>query len=194
MAVVAGGGESGRRVVRIKSGFEVAGVAGIAFRRHRLKLACSRALVAGIAIHCRVCPGKRKTVVVLLDLRDRNLPAAHRVALLAVGAQSPAVNVCVTVLTSLSDIREDRLDVTLDASYRRVHAAQRILRLIVIEFRNRTNRLPCGRCMAILTRDVQISVGTVRAFIGLPQNASRNSGKRQQQYKNELTCAPSPKH
>ena len=162
VATVARSGELGADVVGIGRPRKIRRVAGIALRRHRLKLAVGRALMAGIAVDCGVRSGQREPVIVLLDLLNRNLPAAHRVALLAIRSQLPLMNVCVAVLTSLSDVGEHGLHVTLDAGHRLVHAAQWVSCLIVIEFWNRTDRFPSSSCMAVLTRNVQISVRTVR--------------------------------
>ena len=102
------------------------------------------------------------------------------------------MNVRVTVLASLSDVAEYHLDVTLDAGDRLVHAAQRISRLIVIEFRNRANRFPprCG--VAVLTRQVEISVWTVRTCGILRLRTSGRSGKCQEQHGDQIEPAPRP--
>jgi hypothetical protein len=73
------------------------------------------------------------------------------------------VDVGVAILTALSDIGEYRPDVTSGAGDGGVHAAQRIFRLVMIEFRNGADRLPCIRRVAVLAGDLQISVWTVRA-------------------------------
>ena len=163
VATVARSGELGADVVGIGRPREIRRVARIALRGHRLKLAIGRALMAGVAVDCGVRPGQREPVIVLLDLLNRNLPAAHRVALLAIRSQLPLMNISVAVLTSLSDVGEHGLHVALNAGHGLVHAAQRVSRLIVIEFRNRTDRFPSGSGMTVLTRNVQISVRTVRA-------------------------------
>ena len=119
--------------------------------------------MAGVAIHRGVRSGQRKAVVVLLDLLNRNLPSANRVALLAIGSQLPPVNIRVAVLASLPNVGEHRLYVALGAGHRLVHAAQRISRLIVIEFGNGADRLPSARGVAVLARNVQIAVRAVRA-------------------------------
>jgi len=98
-------------------------VAGIALSRHCLKLAASRAFVARVAVHGRVRSGKREAIVMLLDLIHRYLPASHRVALLAVRSQLPAVNVGMAILAALPDIRKHRLHMALHAGHRLVHAA-----------------------------------------------------------------------
>lgn len=172
------GGEMRGDVVGIRAPLEICGVTGIALRGHRLKLTLSRAFVAGVACHGRVGSCQRKAVIVLLDLLNRNLPSADRVALLAIRSQLPLVNVRVTVLASLSDAAEYHLDVTLDAAYRLVHAAQRISRLVVIEFRDRADRLPPRRGVAVLTRQVQIPVRAACDRGILRLRLSGNSGNR----------------
>jgi hypothetical protein len=79
-----------------------------------------------------MCTGQWKAIVVLLDLLDRYLPAAHAMALLAIRSELPLVYVGVAVLAPLSDIREDGLHVTLDARYGLMHPPQRVSSLIVV--------------------------------------------------------------
>lgn len=79
-----GGGEFCGDVVGIGGRLEISRVAGITLSGHRLEMAGGRTLVAGIAIHGGVPASQRKTVVVLLNLLHRNLPASDRVALLTV--------------------------------------------------------------------------------------------------------------
>lgn len=104
------------------------------------------------------------------------------------------MNVRVTVLASLSDVAEYHLDVTLDAGYRLVHAAQRIARLIVIEFRDRTDGPPSGRGVAVLTGNIQTSVRTVRTTGCLRLRASRDSGNAEEQHRHQTKQPPRPKH
>lgn len=138
-------------------------MAGVALRRQPDILAARRAFMARIAIHCGVRSGQRKSIVMLLDLSDRNLPALHGVALLAVGSHLPPVNVSVAILAALPHIREYRFRVTLRAGHRLVHAAQRILRVIMIELRNRADGPPPVGSVAVLAWNIQASVRTVRA-------------------------------
>src|SRR5215472_1697113 len=100
-------------------------------------------------------------------------------ALLAVCSQLSLVDVGVAILAVLSDIGEHWPDVTFGARNRCVHVPKRVLRLIMIEFRNSANRLPGFRCVAILAGDLQISVGTVRASRDLCQSDAGCSGKHQ---------------
>ena len=162
VATLTRGGKLGGDVVWIGGLLEVRRVAGIARRRHRLKLAIGRALMTGVAVDGGVRPGQREPVIVLLDLLDRHLPTANRVALFAVRSQLPLVNVRMAVLAALPDAGEHGLYVTLNAGHRLVHAAQRVSCLIVIEFWNRTDRFPPGSGVTVLTRHVQISVRAVR--------------------------------
>ena len=151
------------RVVRIGGRQVVGGMAGVAIRRHRLELACGGALVTGIAIHRRMCSGKREAVVVLSNLRDRDLPSAYRMTLLAVRTQLSAMNVGVAVLASLSDIGKHRFDVALRATDGLMHAPQGIVRLVVIELRNCANGFPRARGVAVLARSAQISMRAMRS-------------------------------
>jgi len=136
--------------------------------------------VAGIAIHRGMRSSQGEAVVVLLDLLDRDLPAADRVTLLAIRSELSFVDVGVAVLATLSDVGEDRLDVALHTSDGLVHAAQRISRCVVIKLRDRANRLPSVWGVAVLTGNVQIAVRTVRSS-GLRVRACRACGKCQQQ-------------
>ena len=163
VATVTRSGESGGQVVRIGGLLEVGCMARVTLRRHCDELAVGHAFMAGIAVHGRVRSGQRKAIVVLLDLLDRDLPSADRVALLAVRAQLPLVNVGVAILAALSNVSENRPDVTFSATHRLMHAAQRIFCLVVIEFRNSSDRFPCARRVAVLTRNAQVAVWTMRS-------------------------------
>ena len=100
VALLAGSRVSEGDVVRSLRLLEVRFMAGNARRGHGLELTVGRVLMAGIAIDCRVGPGQRETIVVLLDLLDRYSPATHAVALLAIRAQLAPVNVGVAVLAA----------------------------------------------------------------------------------------------
>jgi hypothetical protein len=128
-------------------------VAGGAGRRQALELAHRRALVAIFALHRGVRAEQRKTILVILDLLYRNIPAQHGVALRAIRAHLPLVNVRVAFFTILAYIGEYRLDVALRALHFFVHAPQRITRLVVIEFGNRANGLPACGGVTVLARN-----------------------------------------
>ena len=94
-----------------------------------------------------------------------DIPALHRVALLAVGAHLPPVNIGVAVGAILPDIRKHRLHVALHAFHLLVHAAQRITGLVVIEFRHCFHRAPAGGRVAIFAGDVQWTVWVAAGFL-----------------------------
>jgi hypothetical protein len=122
------------------------------------------------------------------------LPAAHGVALFAVRPQLPPVNVRVAVLASLSYICENWLDVALDASDPLVHAAERVARLIVIEFRDRADRPPSLGGVTVLAGYIQIPVRAVRTSGFLCLRNCRKSGKGETQHSNETKDPPPTKH
>ena len=87
-----------------------------------MKPAASGSFVTGVAVHSRVRSGKREAIVMLLDLLHADLPSLDRVALLAVRSQLPPVDIGMTILAALPDIRKHRLHVALHAGHRQVHA------------------------------------------------------------------------
>ena len=89
----------------------------------------------------------------ILHLLNGNIPALHRVALRAIRAHLPLVNVRVALFTILADIGEHRLDVALRAFHFFVQASQRITRPVVIEFWNRANGLPARGRVTVLARN-----------------------------------------
>lgn len=135
--------------------------------------------------------GERESVVMLLDLLHRNLPAANGVARLTIGSQLAPVNVRVAILTALPDIAEDRLHVTLHASHRLVHPSQRIPRLVVVEFRYGTDRPPSICRVAVLARNVEVPMRATRYIRSLPPRRARTGRTRDQSHCNEPEYAPS---
>ena len=83
------------------------------------------------------------------------------------------------ILTALSNIGEYEPDMTLGARNGGVHAAQRIFRLVVIEFRNGADRFPriCG--VAVLASQVQIAVWTTRSSWTLGTGHTKSPDQRQ---------------
>ena len=160
VAGVAGGRELCADVIRIRSLLVVPQVAGSAGRRQAQELAHCSALVAVLALHRGVRAEQRKAILVILYPLDGNFPAPHGMALRAIRAHLPLVNVRVALFTILAHICEHRLEVALRALNFLVHLAQRIAGLVVIEFRNRTNGAPARSGVAILARNGQRSVRT----------------------------------
>jgi hypothetical protein len=107
-----------------------------------LKLTYRRAFVAIFALHRGVSSQKRKTILVIFHNLNVNIPASNSVALGAVRAHLPPVNVVVAVLAILTDVRKDWLGVALQARHFFVHAAKRILGVVVIELRHGLDGTP----------------------------------------------------
>ena len=80
-------------------------------------------------------------------------------ALLAVRAHLPLVNVRVAIRALRSHIAKDRLGVALRAANAFVHAAQRIFRCVVIEFRNCSDGLPSTQGVTVLAWNAEASMG-----------------------------------
>ena len=161
---------------------EILLMARITGRREALKLADGRALVALVAIECCVRADQWEAVEMLVDLLDRNIPALHRVALLAVCSHLPLVDVGVAIGALRTHIREDGLGMALRAAHAFVHAAQRIFRGVVIELRNSPDGLPPAQGVTVLAGNAEASVraarrrGRLRLAAGkLPARQNRHS-------------------
>ena len=168
-------------------------VARVARSRHGLETAVGAILMAGIAVHGCVSTRQREAIVVLLNVFNSDGPSADGMTLLAIRTQLPLVNISVAVLALLTNAREDHLDVALNAGHPSVHAAQRIASLIMVELGNSADRLPTIRGMAVLARNGQIAVRTMRAFRDLRTRSSQESGKRKNQNEKyfQFRCDPS---
>jgi len=182
VAGLAGRGEVCGRVIGISGLLKIAQVAGHTGRRQSLELANGCALVALLARHGGVSAEEGKAILVILDLLHGNLPAQHRVALRAVGAEFTAVNIGVAIGAILSDVGENRPGVALRAFHFFVHATERVAGFIVIEFRDRPDGPPSGGSMAIFARYRQ---WTVRTSGGLPLRESQWSQAREREEKPE---------
>ena len=141
-------------------------------------LAHGGAFVALLAGHSRVHSEKRKAVLVILDLLRGNLPPEHGVALRAVRAHLPPVNVVVAVLAILAGVGKDRLGVALKARHFFVHAAKRILGVVVIELRHGLDGTPTRREVTILARNGKWPVRTTGC---LPLRGKRSACGRPRQ-------------
>ena len=105
---------------------------------------------------------QRKTVLVLLHGLQRDLPAFYRVALLALRAELPAVDVGMAVRALRAHVGEHQARMTQAALHGFVHAAQWITRLVVVEFREIADGLPAREGVAILAGLVQRAVRAAR--------------------------------
>lgn len=165
-----------RLVRRIRGVLPILQVAGIALCRQSEINARRRALVAFRAIYRGMCPQKRESVLVILQLLRCHIPALNRVALCAVRSELPPVDVSVAVRAILAHIRENWLYVAQSASHLLVHPAQWVRGLVVIEFRCGLDRSPARRGVAILARNRQRSMGIPRGLILCTRNWASGHG------------------
>jgi len=108
---------------------------------------------------------QREPVEVLLYRLNRYLPSEYCMALGAVRAELSAMDVRVAIGAVLAHVGENRLGVASGAGHFFVHAAKRVARAVMVEFRNGANRGPTGVGVAIFTGNVE---GTVRTSARLP--------------------------
>ena len=135
-----------------------------------------------VAIHHRVCTGQRKAVLVILNCADIRFPALHVMTGLADRAHLAAMNIRMAIRALRSNIRENRFRMALRAGHIRMHAPQRILCLIVIEFGDRADRLPSRLRVTVLTGNSQGTVRTPRAIArrASPSGRSGHHGRQPQ--------------
>lgn len=169
--MIDGGGPRILRVARITRG------------RQSYKLSDGRALVTVGAFRHRVRPYQRKPVGVVLDFLRGYLPALHRVASFAVGAELTHVNVGVAIGAMRTHVLEHHRRVALRTAYLLVHAAQRIRCLVVIELGHCPDWLPAGVRMTVLARPdggaMRIDHLGPRALSGLRNRSRpRSRGRR----------------
>ena len=86
-------------------------------------------------------------------------------ALGAIGAELPTVNVGVTIGAVLSNVGKNRPGVASGAGHFFVHSAQRVPRAVMIEFRNGADRNPTGAGVTIFAGNRERPVW---AAAGLP--------------------------
>jgi len=140
--------------------------------------------MAVLALHRGVSAEKREAILVILDLLYGIVPTKNRVALRAVRAHFALVNIGVAILTILAHICEYRFYVALRALHFLVHAAQWIVRFVVIEFRDRANRPPARSGVAVLAGNGERSVRTAS---GLPLRCGRRSARRRRREEQQPT-------
>ncbi len=135
-------------------------MACIALDRKPLELPYRLAFVAVGAVQAGVAAYQGKPIVVFSHPLKNDTPALYGVALFAVGPHLTAMDVGMAISAVCARIREHRLGMALSAGHSLVQAAQWEFRLVVIELRNRTDRLPPDRGVAVLTGDIQVAVRT----------------------------------
>lgn len=140
--------------------------------------------MAGVALNCRMGPQQGKPVVVVLNRLDGNVPALHRVTLLAARAHLPAMDVGMAIRALSADVREYHLGVALSAGHAFVHPPQGVTRFVVIKFRDSSNWLPSQSGMAILAGHVEAAM-RASGLDGPLRLSTGRSWQRCQQGKNQ---------
>ena len=123
VALLARGGETAGYVIGASGLLVIVRVARVTLGWQSLELPRCGILVAGSTVQRGVRADQRKTILVLVDLLHRDLPALHRVALFARGAELTLVDVGVAVCALCADVGENWFDVTLSTSHPFMHAA-----------------------------------------------------------------------
>ena len=119
----AAGGKARGQVVGTGGLLESLGVAGVAIRRHGCEIAQRAVFVARLAVQRGMSADERKTVVMVLNRFQRDVPSIYRVTLFAAGSHAGAVNISMTVSALAADIGEHWFDVALRTHDALVHAA-----------------------------------------------------------------------
>ena len=155
-------------MIRVLRLLEIIHVTARALRRQSLPVERAHRphLVARIAIHHRVRPNQRETILVLIDVVDRNLPASIAVASVTLRGVPPPVDIGVAVLALVVRLGEDQVGMAIRAADFRMHPAQRKTCLAVIKLGNRSNRCPSLGRVAILARNIQGPMWTVGFLLG----------------------------
>jgi hypothetical protein len=102
---------------------------------------------------------------VFFYLLNRDVPALNGMTLRAIRSHLSLVDVIMTILAILADIRKNRFYVALHALNLFVHAAQRIPCFIVVKLRNGFDGLPARGGVAVFARNYKLR--TVRTAASL---------------------------
>ena len=152
--------------------------------------------MAILALHSGVRSQQREAILVVLYLLRGDRPALHRVALLAIRTHLSAVHIAglVAIRASLAHIRKHRLHVARYTLHFFVHAAERIVRFVVIEFRNRADGFPTSRGVTVFTGNRQWTMRVTSGFflrmrrnrIASGSARGKCAGEQQSRPQNEL--------
>jgi hypothetical protein len=141
-------------------------VAADTVRGQTLELSDGRTGVAGIALQRGMSSDQRKAILMLLDFADGNAPSIHGMALLASRSKLATVDIRMAIGTLRTDFGKHEVGVALATGDFLVHPAQRILRLVVVEFGDVADGLPSAEGMAILAGDGEIAMRTASGDVG----------------------------
>lgn len=152
VTVLAGHRQVSGQVIQRRGSLIVLQVASDALRAEARIDAGGSSFVAVIAGSHHMRSQQREPIGVLLDRRNGHLPAANRVAFLAIGPELTPVQIGVTCGALRRGFRKHEAGVTAAAGDSLVQPAQREGGLgVVIEFRLLADRTPRQRRMTVLT-------------------------------------------
>lgn len=127
-----------------------------------VELANRADLVAGVAVNGRMSADQRKSILMLIDVVNGNLPPIGVVAEVTLGAILAAMQIGVAVLALDGGVAEIEILVAVDALHFRVPATQRKLGFRMVEFKFGAQRLPALSAVTLLAPDLELV--TVRAL------------------------------
>lgn len=104
----------------------------------------------------------------LLDLLRMDLPPFDRVTVLTFRSKLPAMDVRMAIRAACADAGKNEIRVTELAGHFFVHAAQRVVRPVVVELWDATDRLPTRIGVTVLTRNIQGAVRISAALLVVP--------------------------
>jgi hypothetical protein len=156
MALLTVGGEPHRLMIRIARFLKRTQVTANAFggEPKTIELADGAHLVAGIAIHGRMRANQGKTILMFVDVVNRNLPAVGVVAECALSSVLPPMQIRVTVLTLHWRVAENQSLMAIGALDFCVPSAQRKLRMGMVELQLGAERFPALDGMALLAANL----------------------------------------
>ena len=109
---------------------------------------------------------ERETVLVFINVVDRDLPPIGVVTEFALGSILAAMEVCVAVLALVGRVGKFQIRVAVAASHRGVPSAEREAGLRVIEPDLAGNNLPVHGGVTGVARDVELPVRALRGSDG----------------------------
>ena len=121
-----------------------------------IELADGANLMTGVAVYGCVSTDQRKSILMLIDVVNGNLPAIAVVAEFALRTILATVQVSVAILALCGGIAEIKILMAIDALHFRVPAAQRKLCLRVVELKFGAQWLPALCSVTLLARNLEL--------------------------------------
>lgn len=149
-----------------------------------VELPDSANFMARVTIHHRMRADQRKSILVLVDVVDRDLPAIWVMAQFALRPILSAMKICMAVLTLFWHMAEYEVGMTIHALYLRVPSVQRKIGSRMLELHSCSQRLPSLLAVTLLAGNIELlSVRTVSSRIcgSVLRNANTCSQKEHEQ-------------